>query len=639
MSGISGIWHLDSKPLPKQLLEAVAARLLHRGPHYTGHWINSSLGLSANVLHVTAESLSEVQPALHHSGCVLVFDGRVDNREELIADLSPAEGLTSSSPDSQLALLAYLRFGKSFAAHIVGDFALALFDPRSRELLLARDVIGIRPLYFYQDANLFIFGSEVKALLAHPGVKTRPNESYLAVTMMGGMPPGDLALTHFDNIFSLPPAHVLTVTPKGVVREKYWDFDVRTQIRYRSPEEYFEGFRHHFQRAVRRRLRSAFPVAITVSGGLDSSSIFCVAQKLRQSGDLPCPEIFGLTHVSEPGTPADERVFVKAIERDYEVKIAGVPVEFRGLREGIRPSVWAFEAPLGDIQWYNNSLLLEAAKSRDARVMLTGHWGDQILFQTAYLVDLFRAFKWKQVRAHLGEFGNWIDADPKWFRKYFYRDLVKTHIPRQLRPLIAMVRAKTQKISKDELWFTEQFRKLAAESLARYYPPKAKFASMHARGMYEDVRAKYYVQAMELHNKAGAAASVDMTLPVLDRDLLLFLMSIPGEVVTEHGVHRGLLRKAMHGILPAEIIERRTKANYTHLENQMMQRQYDDVCGFFSDDSEVHARGYVDAKSLRSELLLLSGKIEGRGCRAAWSLGDLMGLEIWLQEFFVHGVS
>ena len=170
-----------------------------------------------------------------------------------------------------------------------------------------------------------------------------------------------------------------------------------------------------------------------------------------------------------------------------------------------------------------------------------------------------------QVNDHLKEFVSWTGGDPKWFRRLFYRELIKSHIPRNLRPLIARVRAKAQKPSKDQPWFTDDFRELAARSLSRYYPAKGKFPTVHARSMYEDARAKYYVQAMELHNKAGAAEGLEMELPYLDRDLLWFLMRIPGEALTPCGVHRGLLRQAMKGILPKEIRERRSKANFTHL--------------------------------------------------------------------------
>src|SRR5437868_4928627 len=298
MSGISGIWNLDGKPLSRDLLMRVADSLQHRGLDGTSSWHKGSIGLSANLLRVTPESVNEIQPTVHSSGCFMVFDGRIDNRHELIEQLKDSPEANSSTPDSLLALFAYMQWGKPFPARIVGDFALALFDSRSQELLLARDVLGIRPIYYYRDEKIFIFGSEIKAILAHPEVKTNPDERYLAVTMMGGMPPNDLSLTHFENILSLPPSHSLVVAIGCQSQVKYWDFDVNHEIRYRDPKEYVDEFRNHLQQAVRRRLRSSYPVAITVSGGLDSSSIFCIAQKLKQAGELPCPEIVALTHTS-----------------------------------------------------------------------------------------------------------------------------------------------------------------------------------------------------------------------------------------------------------------------------------------------------------------------------------------------------
>src|SRR5205823_14323421 len=114
-------------------------------------------------------------------------------------------------------------------------------------------------------------------------------------------------------------------------RQRYWNSDPSKQPRHSSMDDYTAGFRHNFEQAVHRRLRSSFPVALTVSGGLDSSSVFCVAQELRRAGNLPCPDIFGITQVSEPGSPSDEREFIEAIERDYGVVVERLPLEFRPL--------------------------------------------------------------------------------------------------------------------------------------------------------------------------------------------------------------------------------------------------------------------------------------------------------------------
>src|SRR5256885_912623 len=268
MSGISGIWNLDGKPLSQDLLKRVGDSLQHRGPDDSSNWYSGSIGLSANLLKVTAESANETQPVVHSSGCVLIFDGRIDNRPELIAELKASHDAALSSPDSLLALFAYMQWGTGFLSRLVGDFALALFDPRSRELMLARDVVGVRPLYFYSDNKIFIFGSEIKAILAHPDVETKPNEGYLAVTMVGGTPPGDQSPTHFENVLSLPPSHLLTVAAGKISRTKYWDFDLSKQTRHSSMDDYTAGFRHNFEQAVHRRLRSSFFLALTVRGGV-----------------------------------------------------------------------------------------------------------------------------------------------------------------------------------------------------------------------------------------------------------------------------------------------------------------------------------------------------------------------------------
>jgi len=153
--------------------------------------------------------------------------------------------------------------------------------------------------------------------------------------------------------------------------------------------------------------------------------------------------------------------------------------------------------------------------------------------------------------------------------------------------------------------------------------------------MYEEIRAKYYVQAMEWSNKTAAAVGIERETPFLDRDLLCFLMGIPGEVLTEDGVHRSLLRRAMKGILPQEIADRRTKADFSTMENAIMVRQFDDACKFFDQASQIYSRNYIEREVLSGELGSLREKISGNSCQFAWGTTDLMGLEAWLQEFFV----
>jgi asparagine synthase (glutamine-hydrolysing) len=172
MSGIVGIWNLDGKPVEREVLARMSATMAHRGPDGEEMWIKGPVGLGCQLLRVTPESEKETQPLVDSSGAVVVFDGRLDNREELLESLKDSYQVSSSSPDPDLVLAAYEAFGDRLPERLAGDFAFGLFDPNRQQILLARDAIGIRPLYYCRTRDTFLFASEIKALLAHPEVSS-----------------------------------------------------------------------------------------------------------------------------------------------------------------------------------------------------------------------------------------------------------------------------------------------------------------------------------------------------------------------------------------------------------------------------------------------------------------------------------
>ncbi len=216
MSGIVGICNLDGKPVEREVLARMSATMAHRGPDGEEKWIKGPVGLACQMFRVTPESEKETQPLVGASGAVVVFDGRLDNREELLASLKNSYRVSSSSPDPDLVLAAYEAFGDRFPERLVGDFALGLFDPHIQQLLLARDAIGIRPLYYYHAPNTFLFASEIKALLAHPEVSTRPNDDVLAQHLLRG-DQDYRGMTFFEGVLSLLPAHTALLTSRGFV--------------------------------------------------------------------------------------------------------------------------------------------------------------------------------------------------------------------------------------------------------------------------------------------------------------------------------------------------------------------------------------------------------------------------------------
>src|SRR3954471_4806483 len=310
MSGIFGHWD-DAGPSLGQLdLAACVSRL---GPPASNqiYWTDRSIALGAATAHCADQA-----DVLSHSsdGATCVFDGRLDNRDELIRTLDGRPQLRRGSGDAQLVLAAYREFGERFAQHVDGDFAIALYDSRVKRLVLARDRLGIRPLCYTRAGKRFLFASNAKAILACPGVRAAPDEAMLADFVLT-FPSGDsVTRTFFDGIRSLPPAHFLVVTPDAVSLHRYFDFDTERRVRLAGWPDYVDAFDTLFSAAVRNRLRSASPVAVTVSGGLDSAYIFCVAHGLLREGKAPCPAVMGFNYAGPPGSPSDERDFVAAIE-------------------------------------------------------------------------------------------------------------------------------------------------------------------------------------------------------------------------------------------------------------------------------------------------------------------------------------
>ncbi len=625
MSGIVGIWNLNGKPVEREVLARMSATVAHRGPDGEEKWVEGPVGLACQLFRVTPESEKETQPLVGTSGAVVVFDGRLDNREELLSSLEEFYQVSSSSPDPDLVLAAYSAYGDTFPERLIGDFALGLFDPNRQQLLLVRDAIGIRPLYYYRSRETLLFASEIKALLAHPEVSVRPNEEVLGQSLLGRHQETH-GMTFFENVWNLPPAHTATCTPAAFVTRRYWDFDPSQRIRLGSFEEYADAFREYFEQALRRRLRSANPVAVSLSGGLDSSSIFCLAETLSQKYSGLCPPILGVSYTSPSGSPSDESVFLREIERQYNVTIHRVPVHHIGPLNGSREAVWHVEAPLLDEMWNTTHAFYSTVHSLGARVVLTGHWADQLLFDQAYLVDLFRGLAWGEILTHLKEFGRWFsDVDAAHFRHRFFIDLVKYSLPT---PLLFLLRSR--RLKPDRPWYTDALRKRARRHSFKLTLANG-FRTAHARALHEQATWSRHVLCIEWDNKVAAMHGLEMGFPFLDRDLVSFLMSIPGEFQTWRGLPKALLREGLRGVLPETIARRTWKGDFTYLVNEGMERDYPELSHCLRSDPMAVKMGYVDREVLTAEIDGIKEKLRGD---TAWSLSDVLGLELWLQVFF-----
>jgi asparagine synthase (glutamine-hydrolysing) len=633
MSGIVGVWNLDGRPVERDLLEKQNQILAHRGGDWKGVWNEGSVGMACQLLRITPESTEETQPLIDHSGVVLVFDGRLDDRQVLFSDLKQSPGVSPDSPDPVLILAAYDAYGDRFVDRMNGEYALALFDPHRQILLLARDPIGMRPIYYWYSGRTVLFASEIKAILMHPEVEVRPDDDQLARQLMSRNREQTGSGTFFKGISNLQPAHTAIFSRDKHEISRYWDFDTANPIRLGSFGEYAEAFREHFDRAVSRRLRSIHPVAVSVSGGLDSSSIYCLAETLARQNPGQYPPILAVSYTSPSGLPSDEATFLDDIENEYGITIIRQPVIDAGPLAGSTEVVRHVEVPYLDELWPTTHKFLTTARDLGARVILTGHWADQLISDQAYLNDLFHRLAWVEIFRHLKALGRWyIDDEASFFRRKFMVDLIKYHLPASL---INLIRSFWLKPSRH--WYSGALRKRARLHALRSFKNTGRFITVHARSMYEQVRSNHHVLCMEWDNKIAAMHGLEMSFPFLDRDLVSFLIRIPGDMQTWKGIPKALLREAMNGVLPDAIRNRTWKADFTYLVNQAMEKDLMQLVEMLDTDAMSVRHGYLDHNRLVRELKRVREGLKGSECITAWSLSDLAGLELWMQTFFTDG--
>ncbi len=259
--------------------------------------------------HTMRESKSETQPHRSRAGVVVTWDGRLDNRSELEQQLSLK--LEGGSPDVLIVAAAYEQWGRECLSKLIGDWALSVWTPKDQSLILAKDPIGTRPLYYARTDASVTWSSLLDPLVLLADRPYELSREYIAGWL--SLFPAT-HLTPYAGIDSVPPSSFVHVTKDSLKVSKYWDFEAIQQIRYRTDSEYEEHFRTVFGQAVRRRLHSDLPVLAELSGGMDSSSIVCVADALIEAGTSAVPRLDTISYYSDSEPNWDERPYFERVE-------------------------------------------------------------------------------------------------------------------------------------------------------------------------------------------------------------------------------------------------------------------------------------------------------------------------------------
>ena len=629
MSGIAGIYNKNGQDVNPDLLARMTNAIAHRGPDGTGKWIGGPVGFGHQMLATTPESLHEKQPLCDDTGNLcLTFDGRIDNREEIRASLKANGIRLRTDTDAEMALAAYACWGTSCPNRILGDFAFAIWDSRKQQLFCARDILGMRPFYYYTDSRTFLFASELQQLLKIPSVPREPNEGMIAEYLVSAV--SNKKETLYKGIFRLPPAHFLIITAHRVHMERYWDIDPSKEIRYRSDEAYADSFLEIFKEAVRCRMRTHRRVGAQLSGGLDSSSIACMVQSLIQNGDISKNgfETFSMVF---PGWRCDESVYINAVNQKWKIKSNAL-----NPRPPERPWYEAQVARYQDIPDYPNGSISDAmeeqARETGFKVLLTGLGGDEWFTGSCYhYADFLKQFKFLSlVREARHEFGRDalmpLPANPLF--KWAIKPLVPVNIKQKIKRLLNVPQ-------NGPAWLDPAFvRSVNLNERINSEIDWHRFASFSQADQYTASTRGFQTHGIEMEERSAASFGLELRHPFHDRRLLEYGMALPEEQRSQANQRKLILRRAMQEYLPEIVLHRHTKAEYSEvfvkaLKVQGGERMFDSL--------SIADAGWVDEKEIKSMYKKLDQpgtKNHEELSKNVWPLWHVFGIELWFNRVF-----
>lgn len=541
---------------------------------------------------------------------MLCWDGRLHNRRDLAARLScdPESQLTS------LVIAAYERWGANCCEYFCGDFAFALWDGVGRKLLLARDSAGVKPLHFCQTGSLVAWASDPHVLLRVPGVHGRLDEAYLSSFLCSFPDPGR---SPFANISSVRPGERVEFEHHRVQRTRYWDlWRCHQPIKYSRDEEYEEHFRMLFCDAIRHRIDCHRSVVAGLSGGLDSSSIVCVADTLRARGETSAT-LTTLSYVSETSWQVDEREFIREVEAQRGTVGIHIRYEDIGLLEP--PGECTFLSFPSPAICYGSLAprIRDVMQSARADIHLNGTGGDQVLLSEVvsplHFADMLRVGDWR----------NLTQQFPAWSRAT-RRPVPELLWTTGLRPLLNSSRAtydwsvapwvrRTHKSLKDPYSGGADYR------LLRSFPAQAS----HRAGIQKAIEGV----SSGLASYAAGSGRVEVSFPFLDRALVEFLVSIPFTQIVRPGESRSIQRRSLSKVLPSRVLTRLDKRGPDEMLYRALARNHRTLREL-TDASLAAELGLVDVYRLRQDIDTCA--VHGVSANLA-ALLRFFALEWWLR--------
>jgi asparagine synthase (glutamine-hydrolysing) len=559
MCGIAGILEFgEDAQVDSSVLRRMCDVIAHRGPDDDGFLVQGRIGLGMRRLSIVDLATGH-QPISNEDGSIsIVFNGEIYNHRALREQLIIRGHSYRTQSDTETIVHLYEEYGKDCVQHLRGMFAFAIWDARRKSLFIARDRLGIKPLYYRITPRNFIFGSEIKALLAYPGFSAEFRRGALPEYLAFGFLSGDE--TFYDGVVKLMPGHRLEINEHGDLRtEPYWDLTPATHDQTHDENYYVESYRDLLEGAVGSHLMSDVPLGVFLSGGLDSSAVAALMTKLRRESI----ETFSVGYSEQTYS---ELPYARTVAEHLKSVHHEVLVSRQDFFAALPKLIWHEDEP---IAWPSSvSLFFVAQLARErVKVVLTGEGSDETLagysryaftLKNVAFDRVYRRLAPRLLRRHLRNFvatSSLIGARARRKLSHTFLGLDGESWPSFY--FDNFFTAFSQSDQEDLL--TDAFRdQIVAGSAYRnvlgYWESSA--GTLLQRMLYTDIKT-YLVELLMKQDNMSMAASIESRVPFLDHVLVEWAMRVPARIQIHGTAGKRVLKKAMEGLLPQEIIYRR----------------------------------------------------------------------------------
>lgn len=629
MCGICGVYNFSSsEPVRPGLVRDMTATLYHRGPDEEGFYIKNGVGLGMRRLSIIDLATGQ-QPISNENNTIwVILNGEIYNYRQLRDELILKGHKFKTKSDTEVIVHLYEDRAEMCVESLRGMFAFAIWDSRSKKLVLARDQLGIKPLYYWLDAGFCLFGSEIKAILKDSRVPREINYEALDdyFTFLAVPSPKSI----FKGIYKLPPAHILTCTPNQAAIKEYWDVDFSSNPSPYPPreEEYYQQeLLYHLKDSVKNQLISEVPLGAFLSGGIDSSAVVAVMSQALEN-----PVITSSMGFSEG--EFDETKFARLVAHLY--KTTHYEYTVKADLETLLPKlIYHFDEPFADSSAVPTYYLSRTAREH-VTVALSGDGGDELFAgYRRYFYDRLE----NRLRAYF----------PAFIRRHLLPPLARIYpkadyLPQFLRAKTLLTNltlspekgyANSLSLYNDEMrgkLYSEDLKlKLAgydpADVLTKYFK-KTEGLDPLSRIQYVDIKTYLPDDILTKVDRMSMANSLEVRVPLLDHPFVEFAATIPPDLKLKGRTSKYIFKKALASYLPPTILER-NKMGFSIPADTWFRKDIKEMAGDILLDNQTLNRGYFNSRFIRKMWRDHQSGLKNYG-QHLWSL---LILEMWHRKF------